>query len=112
MERVIENQWFKYIQVSKIVYPIFKSFYIYVFVKNGIKCIEYQCKCLKNATQNIILCLKVLHFGLYPFIIVSLQGEVWWGKNALPLGGGMVGHPGAFGRDYSNCGGSRKVDKS
>jgi hypothetical protein len=75
----IENQLFKGIHSSKSVYPIFKPFYLYVFVKNGFIYIEYQCKCLKNATQNIILCLNMLHFFPvfkgYPPLHPSVGGD-------------------------------------
>jgi hypothetical protein len=33
--------------------------------KNDIEPIERQWDCLKNATQNIILCQKVLHFIVF-----------------------------------------------
>jgi hypothetical protein len=61
MNHKIENQILNGIHIPKSVYRVFKRFCLIVFVKNGIKCIEYQYKCLKNATQNIILCLNMLH---------------------------------------------------
>ncbi|HTB06905.1 MAG TPA: hypothetical protein VK806_08140 [Bacteroidia bacterium] len=66
MNRFIENQHVKGIQVSKSVYPVFLHFSLWDIMKNCIKSTGYQIEYLKNATQNINLCQKVLHFLLSP----------------------------------------------
>jgi hypothetical protein len=62
MNRVIESHHIRGMQVSKSVYPIFLQFYSFCIVKNSSKWLDNQWKYLKNATKNIILCLKALHF--------------------------------------------------